>query len=168
MPSTASPTRLFTIKGSGAGVAKDFERLLKTGDIAKLTPRLYHHLVQYFGFIAHYDIHGFRSEYAGRLVALLHGEGDDLRDLDRARRRVDYRSSIYERDELTAGQVNISLCEIAVRYYDQVYARELAAERERDMRQMRSIAAKYNLPLPDGAQPSTAPAAAVMLQEALF
>lgn len=164
MPTTASnPARVFTIKGSGAGVVKDFERLLKTGDMTKLTPRLYHHLIQYSGFIAHYDIHGFRSEYAGRLVPLLHGELEDLRDIDRARRRVDTRGSVYERDGLTAGEVNVRLCEIAIRLYDQVYARELAAEREADMRQMRAIALKYNLPVPH-----VTPAAAVLTQGALF
>lgn len=44
-------------------VLKDFKKLVAGGDMSNLTKRLYNHLHLHCGFIAHYDIHGFKHEY---------------------------------------------------------------------------------------------------------
>lgn len=51
-------------KGQGKQVVSAFRRFLESGDAQKITPALYHFLMQRCGFIAHYDIHGFRGTYA--------------------------------------------------------------------------------------------------------
>ncbi|QHW35575.1 hypothetical protein GZH47_32335 (plasmid) [Paenibacillus rhizovicinus] len=44
---------------------KKFEKVVDTRDSQKIDKVLYHHLYQHAGFIAHYDIHGYRETYAG-------------------------------------------------------------------------------------------------------
>jgi hypothetical protein len=47
-------------------VYKSFKRVIENRDITLIDKRLYKHLHQNCGFIAHYDIHGFRAAYSGR------------------------------------------------------------------------------------------------------
>lgn len=45
------------------GIIRSVESVLKTGDIDKLTQDAYGFVMNMSGFIAHYDINGFKSEY---------------------------------------------------------------------------------------------------------
>jgi hypothetical protein len=45
---------------------KKFRKVLDTRDSQKIDKALYHHLYQHCGFIAHYNIHGYRDTYEGR------------------------------------------------------------------------------------------------------
>lgn len=45
---------------------KKFKRCVDTKTIEKMDTKLYHFFMYQAGFIAHYNIHGFRSEYSGR------------------------------------------------------------------------------------------------------
>ena len=46
------------------GIAKSIESVLKTGDSDKLTKDAYNFVMNISGFIAHYDINGFKSYYS--------------------------------------------------------------------------------------------------------
>jgi hypothetical protein len=45
---------------------KKFKKVVDTRDSQKIDKALYNHLYLRTGFIAHYDIHGFRATYSGR------------------------------------------------------------------------------------------------------
>jgi len=45
-------------------VVKNFRRIIETRDLSLMHKELYDFLIQYCGFIAHYNIHGFRDTYA--------------------------------------------------------------------------------------------------------
>lgn len=47
-------------------VYKCFKRVIENRDITLIDKRLYQHLYLHCGFIAHYDIHGFRAAYSDR------------------------------------------------------------------------------------------------------
>ena len=53
-------------------VIKNFQEVIETKDISRMTKELYEFLILHCGFIAHYDIHGFYSEYfeAGQDIAV--------------------------------------------------------------------------------------------------
>ena len=46
-------------------VVKNFRKVIETRDMSLMSKELYQFLNLYCGFIAHYDIHGFRATYAG-------------------------------------------------------------------------------------------------------
>lgn len=114
-------------KRQGDGVVKDFQRLMQTGDVAKITPRLYHALTMHGGFIAHYDIHGFRATYAGRLTELLRGEFQPLTDPDRFNWPA-LEDSGYA-DGMSAGDVMRDICRVGAAAAEQVRERERQANR---------------------------------------
>ena len=45
-------------------VIKNFQQVIETRDIGKMNKELYEFLNLYCGFIAHYDINGFKAAYA--------------------------------------------------------------------------------------------------------
>lgn len=45
---------------------KNFKKIIDKRDISLLKKPLYEHLHVHCGFIAHYNIHGFREEYSGQ------------------------------------------------------------------------------------------------------
>lgn len=45
---------------------KKFKRCVDAKSIEKMDTKLYHFFMYHAGFIAHYNIHGFRSEYSGQ------------------------------------------------------------------------------------------------------
>ncbi len=49
---------------SSLNVVKCFKRVIESRDINKMTRELYQFLNLHCGFIAHYDIHGFKSVYS--------------------------------------------------------------------------------------------------------
>lgn len=49
-----------------SGAFNCFARVLKARDINKMDKNLYNHLHLHCGFIAHYDIFGFKAEYSGQ------------------------------------------------------------------------------------------------------
>jgi len=44
-------------------VIKNFQEVIETKDIGRMTKELYEFLNLYCGFIAHYDINGFKATY---------------------------------------------------------------------------------------------------------
>lgn len=55
-------------------VIRSLELFLETGDALKINRGLYEELTGHCGFIAHYDLHGFRRHFDGRPEYLLQGE----------------------------------------------------------------------------------------------
>jgi hypothetical protein len=53
-------------------IISSFKRVFRTGDIEHLTSSAYRYIYLASGFIAHYNIHGFRDAY--RDVELLRGD----------------------------------------------------------------------------------------------
>ena len=49
---------------SANNIIKSFKRVFETEDIDNLTKDAYHYIYLAIGFIAHYDIHGFKDVYA--------------------------------------------------------------------------------------------------------
>jgi hypothetical protein len=144
-----------TSRTSGAGTVQDFRLLLETGDMVHLSPRLYQLLSSSAGFIAHYDIQGFRDVYAGRLGALLDGEscslvtGRPAITPFAARIGALVPAPIWERphlaeatykDGLPVGEVLRQVCEVASELQEAVRSREASARREERIGLMRRIA----------------------------
>jgi hypothetical protein len=47
-------------------VIKNFQEVIETKDISRMTKELYEFLILHCGFIAHYDINGFKATYRSR------------------------------------------------------------------------------------------------------
>ena len=73
--------REFSVGRGGFGVIRSLERFLETGDASKINRGLYQELTSHCGFIAHYDLHGFRRRFDGLPNLLLRGEFYDLQEL---------------------------------------------------------------------------------------
>ena len=69
------------VKRQGYGVIRSLEMFLETGDSSKINRGLYDELTQHCGFMAHYDIHGFRRRFDGRPELLLQGEFYSLAEM---------------------------------------------------------------------------------------
>jgi hypothetical protein len=126
---------------NGKKVVADFRRLLETGDIAKLTPGLYHELSMHGGFIAHFGLHGFRATFDGRLSKLLDGECHPL--------AVEGRSGHFDwpaleesgyKDGMSAGEVIREIAAVARELEVTVREREAEVERAKRVRLMEQIA----------------------------
>lgn len=120
---------------NGRPIAADFRRLLETGNMRKLTPRLYYVLTMHGGFIAHYNIDGFRATFDGKLTRLLHGESVRLTDPDRFTWPA-LEESGYK-DGLSAGEVIRAIAAIASELEPMVIGRERAAARMAEIRHLR-------------------------------
>lgn len=146
-------------KYNGRGVIEDFRRLLDTGDMSKLTPRLYEFLTMSGGFIAHFNLNGFRSTYSGRLSELLDGEmtsftRHDPRESPYRERLGGQEPKVYGgapwegahlvdsgyKDGLSAADVMAELCAVACELEDEVRRREQAQRRRERIKAMRAIA----------------------------
>lgn len=68
-------------KINSSGIKKSLKAVIDKKDIDKLTKDAYHFVMNLSGFIAHYDINGFKSNYrnVGDLVRDLKGSMDVLR-----------------------------------------------------------------------------------------
>lgn len=60
----AADIYVYTDKVQGKGIVAAWRRYLESGDTGKITPALYHFISMKCGYIAHYDLNGFRHVYA--------------------------------------------------------------------------------------------------------
>jgi hypothetical protein len=147
-------------KYNGQGVVEDFRRLLESGDMGKLTPRLYDFLTMSGGFIAHFNLEGFRGTYDGKLSDLLDGEmtsftGHDPRQSPYRARLAGQEEKLYGggapwqsphledsgyKDGLSAADVMAEVCAVACEMKEKVNQREQAAQRSERIQAMRAIA----------------------------
>lgn len=133
----------YTENRTGAKVVADFRRLLDTGDIAKLTPGLYHVLTMHGGFIAHFDRHNFARIFAGNLAQLLDGEGDPLEDPFHFRWPA-LEDSGYS-DGMSAGDVMRAIAEVAQELGPMVREREAKAAADHEVAILHALADKHGL-----------------------
>lgn len=131
-------------KRSGKQVVAAFERLLKTGDVEKITPGLYDVLIQHGGFIAHYDIHVFRATFKNKMTELLAGEFYRLDDPARweADRMAHLEDADYS-DGQTAGDVMRAIARIGARYSNAVQLRERLERGAAEVALARQLAEKH-------------------------
>lgn len=102
----------YPLKRQGSRVVSDLERFLKSGDAQKISKGLYHELIMHCGFIAHFDIENFRSNFEGRPSKLLQGETYELH-------RVPDPKSLYRyTDGLTSQEVVEGIRRVALAYKD--------------------------------------------------
>lgn len=160
---------MYQINRTGNKVVKDFQRLCQTGDVAKITPGLYHHLILYGGFIAHYSIHGFRDHYRGAVSALLDGESGSLYDSWVWEARTHLKDSAYT-DGMTAYDVMRDICKIAQTARPVVTKREDEKRRAAHIALGQAIANEYDVtltPIPGGCDTSCPPGCAAAVTPAL-
>lgn len=100
----------YPLKRQGSRVVSDLERFLKSGDAQKISKGLYHELIMHCGFIAHFDIHNFRSNFEGSPEKLLRGETYELQ------RVPDPKSLYVYTDGLTSQEVVEGIRRIARAY----------------------------------------------------
>lgn len=147
---------MYQINRTGDKVVKDFQHLCQTGDVDKITPGLYRHLILYGGFIAHYSIYGFRDHYRGAVSALLDGESGSLCDSWVWETRTHLKDSVYT-DDMTAYDVMQSICKIAQTARAVIAERENEKRREAHIALGQAIANEYNVtltPIPGGCDTS--------------
>lgn len=129
----------------GAPIVAAFERLLKTGDVEKITPGLYEALHQHGGFIAHFDIYGFRATFRDKLAELLAGEFYRLDDRARWELRMHHLEDTEYSDGMTAGDVMRAIVAIGARYSDFVFKRECAQRDAGEVAILHALADKHGL-----------------------
>ncbi|OPX89440.1 MAG: hypothetical protein A4E53_01517 [Pelotomaculum sp. PtaB.Bin104] len=130
-----SDTKFFTAKQKERAY-KCFIRVLKERNIDKIDKNLYEHLIQHCGFIAHYNIHGFKAEYSG---------GDFRRFVEHFDRnsRVFANWNHWIREEYA--DVNNDMVDLATAMAPQIYAELDAAERAAEIQLCKAIAAKHGV-----------------------
>jgi hypothetical protein len=134
----------YPINRKGARVVADFERVLETMNVDKITPGLYHALTMHGGFIAHFDIHGFRDVFRGRLTELLAGEFYRLDDVETFERRHDLDDSGYS-DGLSAKQVMMMIARVGARHRSQVEFTERTLRNTDEVELVKRLAVKHGL-----------------------
>lgn len=137
----------YKIDRTGEKVIADFERLLKTGDMSKLTPGLYYELTMHGGFIAHFSIDGFRNHFENRLSMLIEGELYPLNDRFHWSLRSDCLGDSIYIDGLTSGDVMRGICEVAERLAEDVFAYENNKRRDYNISVAQSVVDRYGVNL---------------------
>jgi hypothetical protein len=138
---------VYAEKVQGKGVVAAMRRYLETGDSEKITTPLYRFLTLKCGFIAHYDLHGFRHVYRdpADLIAARHDGMTGSRFDDHPRSRpVEHSQSVYT-DGLTSVEVYEQMAALVAEKREDVTARSQAQERLREVAQARALAAKHGL-----------------------
>jgi hypothetical protein len=136
----------YLIKRKGQRVVNDFERLLTTGDVSKITPGLYHALTMHGGFIAHFDIHGFRATYSGKLTDLLRGEYKSLANPESWAR--DFNTHLEDSgyvDGLSAGDVMRQIARVGARMHATVELRERLERDQAEAELLRQLAERRGM-----------------------
>lgn len=125
----------------GSGVVRAFERYLRTADPEKITPALRDYLMmRESGFIAHYDLHGFRRVYAD--------PANMLRDLGYSWGGFQPTHSQYAyTDGMTSVEVRIQMQALVRDLMDEVLTRSSDANRERELAAARELAARHGFEL---------------------
>jgi len=110
------------------GIIKSVEAIFRTGNINRLTQEAYKFITLHHGFIAHYDIGGFRAVYDGIINEfaknLIYGEGGihsyhDRGNFDEACRQEQDKdfNEWYGTEYCKAtGRTMLAICEIAEKH----------------------------------------------------
>lgn len=133
---------VYAEKVTGRGIVSAWRRYLESGDAEKVTPALYQFIQMKCGYIAHFNLHGFRSVYADPARML---EGEMYPNVWRAGGRggpVEHSASVYT-DGWTDQEVYKQMVEIAESLREQVFARSIEATANAELRLARDLAAKH-------------------------
>lgn len=113
-------------------VYKNFKQVVAKRDINLMQKSLYNHLHLHCGFIAHYDIHGFKAEYSGQNF----------------RRFIEW---LMENPHLVWGDytdINGGIREYLAGQYQQILAELDAEQANRELILLRALAEKHGIELP--------------------
>jgi hypothetical protein len=137
---------VYADKVQGKSIVDAWRRYLQTGDSGKITEALYSFIHMKCGYIAHFNLTGFRSVYAdparmleGELYANVWREGGQGGP-------VEHSASVYT-DGLTDQDVYEQMVEIAETLRADIFARSSNEQRDSELRLAREIAAKYGYSL---------------------
>lgn len=125
----------------GEPIVEAFRRYLETGDSAKITRALYRHL-QGCGYIAHYDIQGFRRVYDNPAKLLAGERYDSTWTVEGAGTEawpVEHSQHVYT-DGLTTGGIHSRMVCIAERMRARVERRSAERQRTEKLALARQIA----------------------------
>jgi hypothetical protein len=138
----ADGTYVYTEKVQGKSIVAAFRRYLESGDAEKITHPLYHFITMKCGYIAHFDLHGFRSVYADP-ADLLKGEMyADVWYPDSRNGPIIHSASVYT-DGMTDQEVYRAMVAFAVEYREAVQARSAAERTAAEMERARELALKH-------------------------
>lgn len=127
-------------KGQGKSIVSAFRRYLETGDSAKITKALYDFLMMKCGFIAHYDIHGFRGVYRDPAALLA------VFDRSPWDRPVEHSASVYT-DGMFDQEVYRQMVETADERREQVVAASVASREADEVATAEALARKHGFRL---------------------
>lgn len=132
-------------KRNGQSVIAEFRRYVESDDAKKIGEGLYHFLHQKGGFIAHYNLDGFRHEFAdpayllSELFAEARGWGPGWRRGDQW----------AYKDGMTSREVGDAILAFAEEQLGMVAERSYVKSRERELALARELTAKYGYSLTD-------------------
>lgn len=113
---------------------KCFSRVLKHRDSNLIDKNLYNHLYLHCGFIAHYDIHGFRATYSGQ----------NFREfVEHFDKNSENFSSFWWYNDPDYIDLNRDMVNLATALAPQIYAELDAKKRLSELEKARLLAAKY-------------------------
>ena len=142
--------RLFACRFAGERVVRQFARYLERADPNQIGPALYDHLMMREGFIAHFDLQGFRHAYREPVVLL-----DELAHAFRPR----WVSRVHA-DGMSDVEVSTRIHALARQHQERVLAEARVRLRERELAEAQRLAARhgYQLERADGAVRQAQPA----------
>lgn len=114
---------------------KCFKRVLETRDISRMDKNLYEHLHLHCGFIAHYNIDGFKAAYSGQ-------------NFRRFVERFDRNSKAFQSwnhwvDAPDYSDINNDMVDLATELAPTIYAELKAKERAAEVELCRAVAEKH-------------------------
>lgn len=112
-------------------VYKEFKRTIESRDMSKMLKAMYNHCHVHCGFIAHYNINGFRDEYSSPL--------DFLRFVEHfAKPDFMLKHSRFQ-------DINAELIKIAQQHYEKIKQEMDENQKNNDLLRIQLLAKKHNL-----------------------
>jgi hypothetical protein len=136
-------------------ILKNVEDVFKSKDISRLSKQSYQFITLYMGFIAHYDLHGFRNEYADlrdfakRLQTSEYSNDPDynLRQADREETDADFRKRYGEEKQKEKAETIREIVKIARKHEKETNEYFGNLQRLEEISIAKGIAEKYGLKL---------------------
>lgn len=136
-------------------IVKNIEQIFKNGDIKYLKHPAYEFIHQHMGFIAHYDLYGFQSEYADlrKLVIFLqtseYARNKDYNltwadSVEQDRQFEEWYGKLYNQSKADAIR---GIVEVARKYEQEIFAKFDAQKKEEEISQAKALAEKHGLKL---------------------
>ena len=128
-------------------IINNLKQVFETKDIERLNGPTYKFLMNLGGFIAHYDINGFKQAY--RNLRHLIERLEDSDDLQKPNRYIDdpfFQKDLESKDYYTSKTITLrAIWPLITQYKEETEQHFVRKEKEQDLKQIKFLMAKHGL-----------------------